>query len=241
MNIISKEHSNSKENLIRRCTRRKQTHFINTNFVFIYIPETKIIKIVNFFSYNIKPIFFEEPVLVPVKSCLLSKSNGQWLYLSKPNEQWLSLSNPLSNPPLFGGTRSIKYVLITKEPPVKNLLDNSTNIKNIYKLKYEPPIYNEIVFPTLTPTIELIEFCVLNTNNAVCVGLFIPCLACIYIFEYVVLLSINVIVFYLITNSIKELLNNLSIVILDKDISSELDIIKLYFVIYYFFIFFFIQ
>lgn len=117
----------------------------------------------------------------------------------------------------------------------ENQLNYTKVIKNPYGFKYnyksEHPalevmgLEQEVVFVTLTPTIELVEFCVLNTNNAFYVGLFVPTLGCFYTFQYVVLFGINLLILSLITSSIKELANNMSILIFNKDIKNELNII----------------
>lgn len=117
----------------------------------------------------------------------------------------------------------------------QNQLNDTMVIKNPYGFKYnyksEHPalevmgLEQEVVFVTLAPTIELVEFCVLNTNNAFYVGLFVPALGCFYSFQYVVVFGINLVVLSLITSSIKELANCMSILIFNKDIKNELNII----------------
>nr|YP_010835555.1 hypothetical protein NQY40_pgp088 [Ulva meridionalis]WFS80023.1 hypothetical protein [Ulva meridionalis] len=114
---------------------------------------------------------------------------------------------------------------------INKVIKNPYGFKYNYNFKSEHPtlevicLQQEAVFSTLTPTIELVEFCVLNTNNAFYVGLFVPALGSLYIFEYIVLLIINLVVFSLMTSSIKELANNTSLLVLNKDIKKELDIV----------------
>nr|YP_010835620.1 hypothetical protein NQY40_pgp023 [Ulva meridionalis]WFS80088.1 hypothetical protein [Ulva meridionalis] len=134
-------------------------------------------------------------------------------------------SNTSVSKNIINNNLSNNYNLLNKE--IDSLYYNKYSTNIYYKFKHEEPIYlgNDAVFSTLTPTIELVEFCVLNTNNAFYVGLFVPALGSLYIFEYIVLLIINLVVFSLMTSSIKELANNTSLLVLNKDIKKELDIV----------------
>ena len=141
------------------------------------------------------------------------------------NHSSLKTNDISSNYSFVKANLHIKATQLNEVKVIKNPYGFKYNFKSEHPALEVTGLEQEVVFVTLAPTIQLVEFCVLNTNNAFYVGLFVPALGCFYIFQYVAVFSINLVVLSLITGSIKELANYMSIFIFNKNIKNELNII----------------
>lgn len=141
------------------------------------------------------------------------------------NHSSLKTTNIINNYGFVKSNLSIKATKINEFKIIQNPYGFKYNFKSERPALEVTGLEQEVVFVTLDPTIQLVEFCVLNTNNAFYVGLFVPTLGCFYIFQYMTIVSINLVILSLITGSIKELANSMSIFIFNKNIKNKLGII----------------
>lgn len=128
-------------------------------------------------------------------------------------------------------TKINKKANLIYKKPLMGKVENPFYINKYKFIKTDILVFSnqqDITFYILTPTIELIEVCVLNTNNPSFVGLFIPAMCSLYIFEYMILLIINLSTFYVLYSSILLLLNSMSKDIFNINIENKLTTITNY-------------
>ena len=102
------------------------------------------------------------------------------------NHSSLKTNDISSNYSFVKANLHIKATQLNEVKVIKNPYGFKYNFKSEHPALEVTGLEQEVVFVTLAPTIQLVEFCVLNTNNAFYVGLFVPALGFFNMWLYLV-------------------------------------------------------